>query len=92
MGLLFLKLMNFIWSLFPWVLDRGSHSNVYIYEERGLDKTGETNRKLDCEYLFLFLCGFCCLDGIAGVLPDFFQNPLQFNGTGIAFGRQNTGG
>ena len=42
--------------------------------------------------MFLFLCGFCCLDGIAGVLPDFFQNPLQFNGTGIAFGRQNTGG
>ena len=59
---------------------------MYIYEERGLDKTGETNRELDCEYLFLFLCGFCCLDGIAGVLPDFFQNPLQFNGTGIAFG------
>ncbi len=43
---------------------------MYIYEERGLDKTGETNRELDCEYLFLFLCGFCCLDGIAGVLPD----------------------
>lgn len=70
----------------------GDRIKMYIYEERGLDKTGETNRELDCEYLFLFLCGFCCLDGIAGVLPDFFQNPLQFNGTGIAFGRQNTGG
>ncbi len=41
---------------------------------------------------FYSCVAFVALDGIAGVLPDFFQNPLQFNGTGIAFGRQNTGG
>ena len=91
MGLLFLKLMNFIWFLFLGFLT-GDRIKMYIYEERGLDKTGETNQELDCEYLFLFLCGFCCLDGIAGVLPDFFQNPLNSMEPALLSGRQNTGG
>ena len=39
------------------------------------------------------ICFYSCVAFVAWmVLPDFFQNPLQFNGTGIAFGRQNTGG
>ena len=39
------------------------------------------------EYLFLFLCGFCSLDGITGLLLDFFQDPFKLDGTGLTFGR-----